>query len=149
MFSVFPAVKYACNRPTNANTCNRHSYLGSTSAPSDVPDPFLQWEGAETRLRWAPSSLSLSGSPHLWSNRSVQIETNWLYGMTDVISKTLGGEPKQAVYSCVTFFMQRYAECETFSRQWCVLEDWILTWLLSTSKAILKNSDNCLFHACF
>ena len=25
---------------------------------------------------------------------------------------TLGGEPEQAVYRCVTFFMQRYTECD-------------------------------------
>ena len=40
-----------------------------------------------------------------------------MLALADVVKlcKTLGGEPEQAVHSCVTFFMQRYVECETFS----------------------------------
>ena len=37
--------------------------------------------------------------------------------------KTLGGEPEQAMHSCVTFFMQRYVECDSQHSSGAVLED--------------------------
>ena len=47
---IFTTSPWIRNILSHTNTCNRHSYLGSTSACSYVPDPYPRWEGAGTRL---------------------------------------------------------------------------------------------------